>query len=128
MHTSEVISCDLNFRVRKPLTPAEKQRRYRQRRDSDPQKRREYLHKQNEVWQERRRTGQVKSVANMTKTQHRAMKRYWRLTKERSRKQRKVKQEREEQVADSDSETESETEYSSTSTHCDEDEPSIKQE
>ena len=127
MHTSEVISCDLNFRVRKPLTPAEKQRRYRQRRDSDPQKRREYLHKQNEVWQEKRRTGQVKSVANMTKIQHRAMKRYWRLTKERSRKQRKVKQEREEQQVTDESDTETETE-SSTPSDSDDDKPSIKQE
>ena len=48
------------------LTPAEKQRRYREKRDMDPEKRAAYLQKEREKYVMDKQSGKKKSVVQMT--------------------------------------------------------------
>ena len=54
-----------------PLSAAEKQRRYRQKRDADPERRSEYLRKEKLWWNQKKSTGKVKLVAEMTDREQR---------------------------------------------------------
>ncbi len=50
--------------VRMPLSAAEKQRRYRQRRDADPERREAYLGKERAKWRKDRDTGKSGQLVN----------------------------------------------------------------
>ena len=71
------------------LSSAEKQRRYRNRRDSDPVKRKLYLQKLKAKYQENVQAGKTKLVNNMTATEHRIMQEKWRFSKQKERKSSK---------------------------------------
>lgn len=64
-----------------PLTPAEMQRRYRAKRDADPERREKYLQKEREKWQRDRETGKKKQVADLSKREKRAQRKKWREKK-----------------------------------------------
>ncbi|XP_039862393.1 uncharacterized protein LOC120718111 [Simochromis diagramma] len=68
-----------------PMSAAEKQRRYRARRDADPEKRQIYLNKEKEKWRKDREEGKKKKVADLSERQKRAQRKQWR---ERKRKHR----------------------------------------
>ena len=78
------------FQVR--LTPAEKQRRYREKRDMDPEKRAAYLKKEQEKYLRDKQSGKKKSVADMTNREHRSAKKIWREKKKAQRAQNKPNQ------------------------------------
>ena len=63
------------------LTPAEKQRRYRDRIAQDPQKLEDRKRKDRERWHARKSAGKVNAVENMSDREHRRAKKYWRVTK-----------------------------------------------
>ena len=60
------------------LTAAEKQRRYREKRDADPVKRDLYLQKEKKKYKEDLKTGKRKRVADMTPRERRGAKKVWR--------------------------------------------------
>ena len=70
------------------LTAAEKQRRYRARRDADNVRRAEYLQKEKGWWQRKKLTGATKSVKDMNDRELRKVRRYWKLSKVRNRKKK----------------------------------------
>ena len=61
-----------------PLSAAEKQRRYRQRRDADPERREAYLEKEKEKWRKDRDTGKKLSVSELNDRERRAKRLNWR--------------------------------------------------
>ncbi|CAI5695050.1 unnamed protein product [Oreochromis niloticus] len=67
------------------MSAAEKQRRYRARRDADPERRQIYLNKEKEKWRKDREEEKKKKVADLSEQQKRAQRKQWR---ERKRKQR----------------------------------------
>lgn len=67
-----------------PLTPAEKQRRYRQRRDDDEAKRQSNLVKDRIRWHQKKTV-----VTNMSEREHRRQKRKWKETKRQQRRRQK---------------------------------------
>lgn len=71
------------------LSAAEKQRRYRRRRDADQLRREEYLAKEKERYKMLREIGIRKSKSEMTKREHRRNRRMWRLQKKDLRKRKK---------------------------------------
>ena len=71
------------------LSAAEKQRRYRRRRDADQLRREEYLAKEKERYKKLREIGIRKSKSEMTKREHRRNRRMWRLQKKDLRKRKK---------------------------------------
>ena len=71
------------------LTPAEKQRRYRQKRDINLVRREEYLRKERERWQTQKSTGQVKSASSLSDRELRRARKCWRATKAAYRKRQK---------------------------------------
>ena len=68
------------------LSSAEKQRRYRERRDSDPEKRQLYLQKLKARYQQALQAGKTRLVKDMSVAEHRRMKEIWKLSKQRERK------------------------------------------
>ncbi|XP_072116810.1 uncharacterized protein [Mobula birostris] len=70
---------------RAAMSAAEKQRRYRARRDADPARRSAYLEKQREAWHRLRAQGKVKTVTEMSERQKRSKRAYWRKAQQRSR-------------------------------------------
>uniref|UniRef100_UPI003590066A uncharacterized protein isoform X2 n=1 Tax=Myxine glutinosa TaxID=7769 RepID=UPI003590066A len=69
-----------------PLSAAEKQRQYRQRRDRDPVRREEYLKKEKLQWQKRKETGKVKLVSELSDRAARKLRREWKLRRAKNRK------------------------------------------
>lgn len=67
------------------LTAAEKQRRYRARRDADPSKRQEYLKKERQTWKARKEAGKVKSVSELSEREKRSKRKYWRKAQQKCR-------------------------------------------
>jgi len=63
------------------LSAGEKQRRYRQRRDADPQKRAAYLQKEKIKYAKDKEQGKIKVVANMTEREKRKVRKEWRTYK-----------------------------------------------
>ena len=60
------------------MISAEKQRRYREKRDADPVKKDLYLQKEKEKYKEDLETGKRKRVADMTARERRDAKKVWR--------------------------------------------------
>ena len=54
-----------------PLSVAEKQRRYRERIKQDPERYNEYLSKEKKRWEDRKKTGKIKLISDMTKREKR---------------------------------------------------------
>lgn len=61
------------------LTAAERQRRYRQNRDKDPNRQAEAKEKARKRWHTSVATKQVKLVGNLSEREHRGRKRKWRI-------------------------------------------------
>ena len=72
-----------------PLSAAEKQRRYRQKRDANPERRAEYLQKEKESWETKKLTGKVKMAGEMNDREKRKIRRYWRVNRAKNRKKQK---------------------------------------
>lgn len=72
-----------------PLSAAEKQRRYRERRDQDPEKRANFLQKQKERYQTDKAVGKRKLVSDMTAREKRQQRKYWKV-KQRDFRQRRT--------------------------------------
>ena len=49
-----------------PLSAAEKQKRYRERRKQDPERHRAYLEKGREIWRKHKETNTVKAASQLT--------------------------------------------------------------
>lgn len=64
-----------------PLTAAEKQRRYRLKRDEDQTRREEYLRKGRERWKQYREDGTIKYASQMTEREQRQNRNSWRKQK-----------------------------------------------
>ncbi|KAK6183523.1 hypothetical protein SNE40_010993 [Patella caerulea] len=64
-----------------PLSAAEKQRWYRQRRDADPERRARYLQNEKDKYIKDKETGKKKQVKDMSKREHRLKKKEWRQYK-----------------------------------------------
>lgn len=73
------------------LSAAEKQRRYRQKRDSDPIRRAEYLAKSIQKYQSDKSVGKRKSINEMTQRDQRMARKQWRQQQLNHR--RKIKEE-----------------------------------
>ncbi|KAK0133284.1 hypothetical protein N1851_031198 [Merluccius polli] len=67
------------------VSAAEKQRRYRARRDADPARRAAYLEKQRQAWHRLRAQGKVKTVAVMSEREKRSKRAYWRKAQQEKR-------------------------------------------
>ncbi|KAL5010757.1 hypothetical protein ScPMuIL_013062 [Solemya velum] len=82
------------------LSAAEKQRRYRERRDADPEKRARYLLKSKQKYKTDRDVGKNKRKpsSNMTAREHRHLKKMWRKQKQQYRKNQKEKKSLEENL------------------------------
>lgn len=78
-----------------PLSAAEMQRRYRAKRDADPERRARYLQKEKEKWQRDKASGKKKGIANMTPREKRVQRKKWR---ERKREEKAKKNERTEMM------------------------------
>ena len=61
------------------MSNAEKQRRYRERRDNDPDRRAAYLKKEQETYKKSVDDGKRKLVKDMTPREHRNQRKAWRL-------------------------------------------------
>ena len=73
-----------------PLTNAEKQRRFREKRNQDEAKRKEYLLYQKNRYKNEKESGKRKLVADMSDREHRASKKKWRLDKREQREKAKT--------------------------------------
>lgn len=60
---------------------AEIARRYRERRDADPDRRRKYLEKERDKWKKDRETGKKKGVNELSEREKRAKRKKWREAK-----------------------------------------------
>ncbi|XP_056110188.1 zinc finger CCCH domain-containing protein 13-like [Rhinichthys klamathensis goyatoka] len=74
-----------------PITPAEMQRRYREKRDADPERREMYLQKEREKWQRDRETGKKKRVADLSEHEKRAQRKKWRERKRETKARKKAR-------------------------------------
>lgn len=72
------------------MSAAEKQRKYRARRDADPARRAAYLEKQRQAWHRLRAQRKVKTVGMMSEREKRSKRAYWRKAQKESR-ERKTK-------------------------------------
>lgn len=68
-----------------PLSAAEKQRLYRQRRDADPKRREEYLQETRAKWRKDRDNGKKLPVSELTDRERRAKRQYWRAAQQKCR-------------------------------------------
>ena len=66
------------FFQKMPLSAKEKQRRFRERINQDPIKREAYLKKERERWKQRKQSGKVKGVKDMTEREQRSARKAWR--------------------------------------------------
>lgn len=87
LHT--IKQSDLCFREMR-LSAAEKQRRYRARRDADTKRRAAYLHKHRETWHENKKRGKVKAVKDLSEREKRRKRAYWRSAQRRTRERKQV--------------------------------------
>lgn len=67
------------------LSPAEKQRRYRARRDADPERRNKYLEKERAMWHRKTADGTVKGIADLSERGKRKKRQQWRSAQRRFR-------------------------------------------
>lgn len=58
------------------LTPAEKQRRYRQRRDEDPERREAYLFKERQRYIAEKKCGKKKNIGDMSERSKRTQRKH----------------------------------------------------
>lgn len=72
------------------LSAAEKQRRYRQRRDQDPERRAKYLQYEKNKYVKDKASGKRKSIASMSKREARTARRKWKMEKRDLRKRKKI--------------------------------------
>ena len=72
------------------LSAPEKQRRYREKRDSDPERRAKFLKQQKERYQSDKDLGQRKLVSDLTGREKRHQRRYWKGKQRLSRQKRKA--------------------------------------
>ncbi|XP_062846256.1 E3 ubiquitin-protein ligase BRE1A-like [Trichomycterus rosablanca] len=63
-----------------PRSAAEKQRRYRARRDADPERREKYLEKEREKYREDLKSGRKKRINNLSEREKRRQRKKWRET------------------------------------------------
>ena len=68
------------------LTPAEKQRRYREKRDNDLERRSSYLAKQQNKYIKEKETGKRKLIGDMSAREKRSQRKYWKNSKQAIRK------------------------------------------
>lgn len=73
-----------------PLSAAEKQRRYRVRRDADPERRQQYLNKEKEKWRKDREEGRKKKVSELSEREKRAQRKKWRERKRKFRERARI--------------------------------------
>lgn len=64
---------------------AETAKRYRERRDADPVRRREYLEKERERWKRDKETGKKRGINKLTERAKRAKRKKWRESKRQAR-------------------------------------------
>ena len=76
---------------KKALTGAERQRRYRARRDSDPEKRKKFLEKQRRRYWRDVAIGKKKLVKDLSPAEHRKLQIKWKLNKRNQRLLEKIK-------------------------------------
>lgn len=74
------------------LSAAEKQQRYRARRDEDAQRRQQYLEKEREKWKKDIETGKKKTQKDRTAREQRAQRKKWREAHRRSKERKKAVQ------------------------------------
>ena len=72
------------------LTAAEKQQRYREKRDSNTEKRAAYLAKEKKRWVAKKKTGKVKSVHDLSEREQRQKRKEWKIAKHFSREKMKA--------------------------------------
>ena len=72
-----------------PLTSAEKQRRYRHKRDQNLEKRDDYLQKGRARWLQYKTSGKVKSISERSERDQRAQRKDWKQSKRASRSRKK---------------------------------------
>lgn len=76
-----------------PLSAAEMQRRYRAKRDADPERRARYLQKEREKWQHDKATGKKKSIADMSEREKCAQRKKWKERKRQAKARQKARAE-----------------------------------
>ena len=69
----------------KKESAAEKQRRYRQKRDANPARRAEYLKKEKEAWIRKKENGKTKRIADLSDRSQRSRRKSWREAQARKR-------------------------------------------
>ena len=69
---------------------AEAARRYRERRNADPDRRQQYLEKERAKWQKDRETGKKKGVNELSEREKRAKRKKWREAKRQARSRNKA--------------------------------------
>lgn len=77
------------FRINMTFTNAVKQRRYLERRDKDPSRRKEHLKKQKEKYKNDLQVGKLKRISDMTPREQRKQRKEWRKIKQNQRKRKK---------------------------------------
>lgn len=88
----ELIQYFMYFRINMALTNAEKQRRYRERRDMDPSRREEHLKKRNEKYKNDVQVGKLKKISDMTPREQRKQRKEWRKIKQNQRRKKKKRE------------------------------------
>ena len=73
------------------LSGAERQRKYRKKRDKDPNKRQAYLNDQKQRYEKDKTLGKTKCVKDMTELEKRSARKYWRTQKRKNREDNKKK-------------------------------------
>lgn len=74
------------------MSNAERQRRFRERRDADPETRQKYVQKGRERYRNDCKRGKVKQIAQMTDREKRVIRKQWRKQKQKDRlRQKEVK-------------------------------------
>ena len=79
----------LQTRARMPLTAAEKQRRYRERLKSDPEKYAAHLREERNRWKKRKDMGLTRTISNVSNREARQMRKHWRTAKAEDRKRKR---------------------------------------
>jgi len=72
------------------MSAAEKQRRYRARRDADPSRRAQYLEKQREAWYRLIRLGNVKPITELSEREKQSKRDKWRKAQQRRRQKKRM--------------------------------------
>ena len=77
-------------KAEKPLTNAERQQRYREKRDADPTRRAEYLLSEQDRYLKDKAQGRKKCVKDMTPREHRKQKKAWRIRYHNAKEKKKI--------------------------------------